>query len=319
MGDPAGIGPEIIVRALGSGKPPRERIVIVGYRTYIERAADLCSIPIEKVLNDSVELIEPTFPVRDDIRIGQVHPDAGDAAAQSIITATELAKADKVDGIVTAPINKKSLRAAGYRWPGHTEMLRDLTGTDKVVMMLAARELRVALVTTHMRLLDAIQSVKTEDVVECAEITASSLAKYFTINRPRLVLAAINPHAGEGGMFGNEEADILTPAVRELQTRGIDIEGPLSADALFVRAAEGEWDAVIATYHDQGLIPLKLHARGRAVNITFGLPIIRTSVGHGTAFDIAGTGRANESSLVEAIKTAASMAQIRKQHLANQA
>jgi len=318
MGDPAGIGPEIVVKALSGPEPPAGRILLVGYRRHLERAARLCGKEIDSLLGGAVELVEPDFPVRADIPFGVVGPDGGHAAARAIVTAVRLVESGRADALVTAPINKASLAAAGYKWRGHTEMLRELTGARKVVMMLAARALRVALVTTHVRLVDAIGGLKAPDIVECASITSRALERFFVDGTPRMVLAAVNPHAGEGGLFGPEEADILLPAVRELQNRGVEIEGPLSADALFARAAEGAWDAVIAIYHDQGLIPLKLHARGRAVNITLGLPIIRTSVGHGTAFDIAGTGKADEGSLLEAVRTAVSMVEKRKHPFADE-
>ena len=318
MGDPAGIGPEIIVKALSGSEFPEARILLVGYRAYLERAAEIFRLKIDEILSGAVEFIEPDFPVGPDIPFGVVMPDGGHAAVRAIITAVQLAKSNDVGGIVTAPINKASLAAAGYKWRGHTEMLRELTGARKVVMMLAGGGLRVALVTTHVRLVEAIQGLKADDIVACAQATSRALQRFFVDGTPRLALAAVNPHASEGGLFGPEEAEILLPAVRELQNRGVEIDGPLSADALFARAVSGPWDAVIAIYHDQGLIPLKLQAGGRAVNITLGLPIIRTSVGHGTAFDIAGTGKADEGSLIEAVKTALLMARKGKQHLADE-
>jgi len=318
MGDPAGVGPEILLKALSRDELFEARFVVLGYLPYLERAARVCQIDFASILN-RVDFIQPGASISENIEPGKVSAEGGRAAVQAILGAVQLTRTGDVDGIVTGPINKASLHEAGYAWPGHTEMLAQLTGTEHVIMMLAAERFRVALVTTHMRLLDAVRSITADGVVGCAEITARGLRRHFTDGPPRLALAALNPHAGEGGLFGPEEEQILRPAVRTLRQQGIAIEGPLSADSLFARAAEGAYDAVISLYHDQGLIPLKMAARGRAVNVTLGLPIIRTSVGHGTAFDIAGAGRANEQSLVDAIRTAVYMARHKGSAHADQA
>ena len=310
MGDPAGIGPEVIVKALARRRHPAD-LVVVGYRPFFERAASVCGERLEKLLGPRAQLVEPEPPIGANIPIGRVSARAGQAAALSIIAALRLVQQDDCDGMVTAPINKASLARAGLKWPGHTEMLADLTFTKEVVMMLACPTLRVAMVTIHERLLSAIRSLTAEKIVGCAEITERELARYFTSKKPRLALAALNPHAGEEGLFGDEEEKVLVPAVRKLKSKGIDITGPVSADAVYLQAAGGRFDAVISLYHDQGMIPIKLLAGRRAVNVTLGLPVIRTSVDHGTAFDIAGKGIADERSLIEAIKVAAAMAKKR--------
>jgi len=299
MGDPAGIGPEVIVKALARRRHPAD-LVVVGYRPFFERAASVCGERLEKLLGPRAQLVEPEPPIGANIPIGRVSARAGQAAALSIIAALRLVQQDDCDGMVTAPINKASLARAGLKWPGHTEMLADLTFTKEVVMMLACSRLRVA-----------IRSLTAEKIVGCAEITERELARYFTSKKPRLALAALNPHAGEEGLFGDEEEKVLVPAVRKLKSKGIDITGPVSADAVYLQAAGGRFDAVISLYHDQGMIPIKLLAGRRAVNVTLGLPVIRTSVDHGTAFDIAGKGIADERSLIEAIKVAAAMAKKR--------
>ena len=219
--------------------------------------------------------------------------------ARAVEEAVRLWKDGRVDAIVTGPGDKRALNAAGYRFPGHTELLRDLTGAKQVAMMLASDRLRVVLVTTHLALRDAIQIVTRERIVAIGRITQRYLAEWFGVARPRLALCALNPHAGEGGLFGHEEERTLGPAAAEL-----GIAGPLPADTVFVRAMQGEFDAVLAPYHDVGMTAIKVASFGHAVNVTLGLPVPRTSPDHGTAMDIAGKGVANASSMKEAIKVA---------------
>ena len=241
---------------------------------------------------------------------GRVTAKAGRAAYDAIVEAARDAQAGRIDAIATAPINKEAFAAAGLPWRGHTDLLAHLTGAPRVAMMFYAESLRVVLATVHIPLAEVPRAL-TRDVLEgTIELAARELPR-FGLASPRLALAGLNPHAGEHGVIGREEDDVLAPAVAASRARGIDVAGPFPADTVFVRAMRGEFDAVVACYHDQGLIPIKLVAFGRAVNVTLGLPIVRTSVDHGTAFDIAGKDIADPSSLIEAIKLAVRLAQIR--------
>lgn len=241
---------------------------------------------------------------------GQVSADAGRAAYEAIVAAVGDAQSGRIAAVATAPINKAAFAAAGVPWRGHTELIAHLTGARRVAMMFYAEELRVVLATIHVPLAKVPQLVTRELLEEVIALTAAALPR-FGVASPRLALAGLNPHAGEHGLIGAEDDAVLAPAVEASRARGIVIDGPLAADTVFVRAVRGEFDAVIACYHDQGLIPVKLVAFGRAVNVTLGLPIIRTSVDHGTAFDIAGRGVADPSSLVHAVRLAAWLATVR--------
>jgi len=280
-GDPAGIGPEIAKKAAAD-----------------PRVLEVCAPVIYGPVSD------------DDLAAfarGRVSAEAGRAAYDAIVHAVQDARTGTIAAVATAPINKESLRAAGLPWPGHTELLAHLTGARRVAMMFYTETLRVVLATVHIPLRDVPAALTRARLEETIELAAAELPR-FGIATPRLALAGLNPHAGEHGLMGAEEEEILAPAVSACRSRGIEIEGPYPADTVFVRAARGDFDAVIACYHDQGLIPVKLLAFGRAVNVTLGLPIIRTSVDHGTAFDIAGRGVADPSSLVEAVRLAARLA-----------
>jgi 4-hydroxythreonine-4-phosphate dehydrogenase len=278
VGDPAGIGPEI--------------------------AAVAANAPDVRAICEPV-LYGPPASVT--FLPGVLSADAGRASYDAIVRAVGDARAGRVAAIATAPINKEAWSLAGLRWPGHTELLAELTGSPCVAMMFFSDALRVVLATVHVALAE-VPALLTRTLVEATiELTARELPR-FGFPEPRLALAGLNPHAGEHGLFGREEARELVPAVAACRARGIRIDGPLPADTLFVRAVRGEFDAVIACYHDQGLIPVKLAAFGKAVNVTLGLPIIRTSVDHGTAFDIAGKGQADPGSLIEAVKLAAKLA-----------
>jgi 4-hydroxythreonine-4-phosphate dehydrogenase len=211
-------------------------------------------------------------------------------------------------GMVTAPINKQALRAAGVDFPGHTEMLADRCQVDEVVMMLAGERLRVCLVTTHCALREVPQRLTAERILTTIQIASTALQQQFGLEHPRLAILALNPHAGEGGLFGDEEKRHIVPAIEAARSEGLAVSGPHSADTLFWFASQGQYDAVICMYHDQGLIPLKLLHFEDGVNVTLGLPIVRTSVDHGTAYDLAGTGRASSASLIAAVKMAAEMA-----------
>ncbi len=281
VGDPSGIGPEIAVKAARDARVMAVcRPVMYGAHTPEGLKA---------------------FPA------GRVDAASGKAAYEAVVDATRDAMAGKVAAVVTAPINKAAFAAAGYPWPGHTDLLAHLCGVQDVAMMFWSEALRVVLATVHVPLADVPRLMTRERLLRVLRLTAASLPR-FGLPRARIALAGLNPHAGEGGLIGREDLDILTPAVAAARDGGLDVSGPFPADTVFLRASRGEFDVVVAGYHDQGLIPIKLLAFGRAVNVTLGLPIVRTSVDHGTAFDIARKGVADESSLVEAILLAARLA-----------
>ena len=318
MGDPAGIGPEIIMKALaspevramcrplviGDAERLRKAGKIVDSRLHVESLDD----PAEASYgHGDVECIDLAL-VPEDLPFGQVSPVAGEAAFRYIERAVRVVEAGAARAICTAPLSKEALHAAGHKYPGHTELLAALTGTPEVSMMLVAPKLRVIHVTTHIGLLDAIERIDAplvERVIGRAHTTLTRAG----ITRPRIGVCGINPHAGENGLFGRgEEASKIEPAVRAARERGWDVRGPLPADTLFFLAARGDYDIVVAMYHDQGHGPIKVLGLEAGVNITVGLPMVRTSVDHGTAFDIAGQGLADERSLIEALRQAADLA-----------
>ena len=318
MGDAAGIGPEIIMKALATsavhgfcnplviGDAARLRVggELTGRRLRIECVDDARAASFEpgKVACIDVGLVPADLP------FGRVSPIAGEAAFRYIERAVRLVADGQAAAICTAPISKEALHAAGHRYPGHTELLAALTGTPEVSMMLVAPRLRVIHVTTHMGLLDAIERIDAP-LVERVIVRAYETLRRAGISSPRIGVCGINPHAGENGLFGRgEEAVKIEPAVRNAQARGWNVTGPLPADTLFFLAARGDYDIVVAMYHDQGHGPIKVLGLESGVNITVGLPMVRTSVDHGTAFDIAGKGIADERSLVEALRQAADLA-----------
>jgi 4-hydroxythreonine-4-phosphate dehydrogenase len=278
VGDPSGIGPEIARKAAAASG-----------------VLDACT-PVIYAPED-VEAFVP----------GQVSAEAGRAAYDTIVRAVEDARAGRVDAVATAPISKLAFAQAGLPWRGHTDLLAHLCGVDHVVMMFHAPALKVALITVHVPLADVPRLLTPDAVTSTIELVARELPR-FGIARPRLALAGLNPHAGEDGVLGVEDGRVLAPAVAACRARGIDVVGPVPGDTVFVRASRGEFDAVVACYHDQGLIPVKLLAFGTAVNVTLGLPIVRTSVDHGTAFDIAGQDKADPGSMIEAVLLAAKLA-----------
>ena len=319
MGDPVGIGPEIIIKALVSGRLcDCCRPVVLGDVVIMQREISRLSLPVKLDEIRSPQHISSTAEVlsiiavsqlnADIVRCGQPTHETGRAMASYIVHAVGLATEQIIDAIVTAPINKKSLRDAGYDYPGHTEMLAGLTDTKDVVMMLAGEKLRVVLVTIHCSVSQIPQLLDPDKILRTILITHKSLKKYFSIDSPRVAIAALNPHAGENGLFGREEIDLITPAIKQAQNKGVDASGPYPSDTLFYQAAQGKYDVVVCMYHDQGLIPLKLLHFDDGVNVTLGLPIIRTSVDHGTAYDIVGKGIASPESLISAVKMAAQMA-----------
>jgi 4-hydroxythreonine-4-phosphate dehydrogenase len=284
VGDPSGIGPEIAVKASRDARVTAVcRPVLYGPHT--------------------AEALQP-FPR------GQVSARSGQAAYDAIVSATRAALAGDVDAVATGPINKAAFAAAGLPWKGHTELFADLCGVSEVAMMFWSDRLRVVLATVHVPLAEVPRAFTTERLLAVIRLAAQHLPR-FGLRAPRLAVAALNPHAGEHGLLGTEEETVIAPAIAIARSAGIDVAGPFPADTLFVRAARGEFDVVVAAYHDQALVPVKLVAFGTAVNVTIGLPIIRTSVDHGTAFDIAGEGTADPGSLVEAVMLAARLARSR--------
>jgi 4-hydroxythreonine-4-phosphate dehydrogenase len=286
VGDPAGIGPEISLKAASH---PEVRAV--------------CE-PILYGPTSQSEL--------EQFAAGRVSADAGQCAYDAIVRAVGDAQAGRVDAVATAPINKEAFAAAGLPWRGHTELLAHLTGASRFAMMFYAEELRVVLATVHIPLADVPRALTRERLESIVMLAAEQLPE-FGLSRPRLAVAGLNPHAGEHGVIGTEDDEVIRPAIEACRARGVDVHGPFPADTIFLRAMKREFDAVVACYHDQGLIPVKLAAFGRAVNVTLGLPIVRTSVDHGTAFDIARRGVADPSSLVEAVRLAARLASFRLQ------
>ncbi len=281
VGDQAGNGPEIVARA----------------------AAD----PSVRAVCEPI-VFGPPLDAR--VRAGEVSAAAGRAAYDTIVRAVEAAKTGAVDAIATAPVNKLAFAMAGLEWKGHTDLLAHLCGTPRVAMMFHSPPLKVVLLTVHVPLAEVAAHITPGLVDHTIQLTTAAMTAFGSA-RPRLALAGLNPHAGEGGVIGSEDDRVLAPAVARARASGVTIEGPIPGDTVFVRASRGEFDCVIACYHDQGLIPVKLLAFGTAVNVTIGLPIIRTSVDHGTAFDIAGKGVADPGSMIAAVKLAASMASAR--------
>ena len=322
MGDPAGIGPEIIVKALADPAIRRAaKFVVFGMNEQLCYAADAAEIepfwgrhqhekisreyPYKVVVADYDEYSVPSW-VKGPSKM------AGEASMRFCLDAIDAARDEIIDAVVTAPISKKSWKLAGGDWPGHTEMLAQRCKSPQKAMMFIAGPLKVALATIHEALFDVRNKFTIGCVFEPIDLLNDALKQYFDIENPRIGVAALNPHAGEDGQFGDEEKRIISPAMLLAQEHGINCLGPFSADSLFLRAVNGEFDGVVAMYHDQGMIPVKLLDFEHAVNITIGIPIIRTSPAHGTAFDIAGQNRANPASMESAIATAIQMARTKK-------
>lgn len=316
MGDPAGVGPEVIVKALEHDDVWQAcRPVVIGDARWMSEAARIVGTKravravtsvFDAGVHDSIDVLDLENVPADFVR-GKVSAAGGRAAYEYIERAVQLALHHQANAIVTAPLNKEALHMAGKMYAGHTEILADLCGVKGTVMLLTCPRLRVSHVSTHVSLRDALARVTTERVMRVIQLTHDALIQ-MGITAPRLAVAGLNPHAGESGLFGNEEEKIIAPAIQAAQRAGIDARGPFPPDTVFWRAMQGEFDAVIAMYHDQGHIPMKLLGFFDGVNVTLGLPIIRTSVDHGTAFDLAGTGRADERSMVAALLLAAQMA-----------
>ncbi len=320
MGDPTGIGPELIIKALLGGAFERFQapLQVVGDLGVLQRAAAVFGkvAAVEQIGIDHVQLTIDDRKIylasisrleADQLTYGQPDKACGRAMAGYVEWAVSRCLEGTASGIVTCPINKAAINAAGVNFPGHTELLAERCGINKVVMMLAGDKLKVCLVTTHLAYKDVPQALNSAEILETIRITDRAFRNQFGVKKPKLAVLSLNPHAGENGLFGDEEAELIVPAIEQAQAEGIAADGPHSADTLFHFAAKGSHDAVICMYHDQGLIPLKLLHFEDGVNVTLGLPIVRTSVDHGTAYDLAGTGQASTESLLAAIRMAQQM------------
>lgn len=321
MGDPVGVGPEIIAKA-ATGMYGWCRPVVVGDLAVMQKIIDGLGLPLRPCVVSSAEDASYDPGMLYIIDLKNVNPSthnwgrpgaaSGRAVVQYIKTAVEHVMSGKADALVTAPINKEMMNAAGYNYAGHTELLAELTGAKEYGMMFVGGGLKLILATIHLPLRDVPRAITKARVLSTIRLAHGAM-KFFGIERPRIGVAALNPHAGEGGLFGTEEWDEILPAVLDARAEGIEASDPMPADTIFYKARHNYFDIVVAMYHDQGLAPLKALAFGRAVNVTVGLPIIRTSVDHGTAYDIAGRGCADPASLIEAVKLAAQMAEKKAQ------
>ncbi len=318
MGDPAGVGPEVTARALAHPEVWEVcRPLVVGDAEILNKAAALVGAPALRPIGDPGEAAyDPQAPDlldlgqmrADDLQPGAVSPACGRAAVAYIERAVALTRAGQADAICTGPINKAALKAAGIDFIGHTELLAALLGEERVTTMLATTGLKVVHVTRHVPLSRVAALMTVENVLETIQLTDAGL-KQMGIRQPRIAVAALNPHGGDEGLMGREEIEAIGPATALAQGQGIAANGPIPADSVFFRAIRGEFDVVVAMYHDQGHIPIKTHGFERSVTVTLGLPVVRTSVDHGTAFDIAWKGLASEESMVEALLLAAQLAE----------
>ena len=315
MGDPCGIGPEIIAKLYtdASSLPPT---LVLGDMRRIQRAIRLLALPLTvkginspedfQVTPNGINVISLSH-LPDDLPFGQLDAQAGKAAYDYIRAGIDLALQKKIRAVVTAPINKEALRLADIHYPGHTEILADFSGTKDFAMMLMNNELRVILVTIHVSMREAIEQITIERELTIIRLAHRAMTQ-LGILQPRVAVAGLNPHAGEHGLFGSEDEEIIKPAIQQAQAEGIQASGPWPGDTVFMHARQGRFDIVVAQYHDQGLIPVKYLGLEEGVNVTVGLPFVRTSVDHGTAFDIAGTGKASHASLRVAVEQAAMLA-----------
>lgn len=325
MGDAAGIGPEVVARALASKKQERRvgprrgfggpaYFLVVGDDQVFRSTIEKLSIPLALITIDDirdaefdrhpVELLDMKNLSQNEFELGKVSTACGRASVEYIKEAVRLAQGGEIDVIVTAPISKEAVKLAGFDWPGHTELLAHLTGTKDFAMMLVGGPLRVVLVTTHLPIQKVSETLTQDGIYRKIELTDRWLKGYGKFPSPRIGVASLNPHGGEAGIFGDEESEKIAPACSRAREEGIDVAGPVPADVLFNQAYKGRFDAIICMYHDQGLIPLKMIAAEVGVNITLGLPFVRTSPAHGTAFDIVGKGLANPKSMIKAIELA---------------
>lgn len=318
MGDPSGIGPEVVLKALEEPEVYKFCApVVIGSREVLERSVAFSTLVFKvRLLEDvtqavgrkgTLDLVDLNNVDLSRLQIGTVNADAGQAALEYIARGLELVLGGKVQALTTAPVSKEAIERAGHPFPGHTEFLAQGSKTKDYCMMMVGDRLRVSLATTHVPLSQVPSLLKTKDLLRKLELTHEALGR-LGLKKRRIGMASLNPHGGEAGLFGKEEEEILRPAVTMAQEKGLWVEGPFPADTLFFKAYHGHYEAVLAMYHDQGLVPLKMVAFYRSVNITLGLPFVRTSVGHGTAFDITGKGVASATSLIEALKVASQLA-----------
>jgi 4-hydroxythreonine-4-phosphate dehydrogenase len=307
MGDPAGIGPEVICKSLVA-MPENERsaTLVIGDRVFMERAARLVNAGGLFAGAGGVRLAEVEAPNRDAILPGRLSPDAGEAACRCVKRAVEMARGGEIDVIVTAPLNKAAMRAAGYPQNGHTGLLAHLTGATRSYAVLACPQLTVIHVSTHVALAKASDSCRAQRILDT--IRAGHMHMLSAgVAHPRVAVAGLNPHCGEGGLYGTEDDEQVVPAIASARAEGMDVTGPVPGDVVFMLAVDGKYDLVVAQFHDQGHIPAKLIGRHETVNVTAGLPILRTSVDHGTAFDIAWKGVADPRNMQAAIAMARGM------------
>jgi 4-hydroxythreonine-4-phosphate dehydrogenase len=328
MGDPTGIGPEIVIKAL-LDRSIREKVfpVVFGDKGVLARVAQDIGITdvrfreiasIDSVRNAEIGkreiLVKSISNLKmTKLRYGRPDRNCGRAMVNYVKEAVDAAMVGYIDAIVTAPINKEAINEAGFRYGGHTDMIADFTGTKEFTMMFISKHFKVSLVTIHVPLKDVSMRITPQRIYKVGLLTWKTLRQYFGLKNPKIGVCGLNPHAGEGGIFGDEEKDLIYPGIVSMRSKGIDAEGPLSPDSAFWRAYNKEFDAIIAMYHDQGLIPVKLIDFDNAVNVTIGIPIIRTSPGHGTAYNIAGQGKANPEPMKSAIELAYQMFLTKKQ------
>ncbi|MCG3139018.1 MAG: D-threonate 4-phosphate dehydrogenase [Phycisphaerae bacterium] len=328
LGDPAGIGPEVIVKALADEKlRSLGRFVIFGLHDLMDYAADRAEITPYwfRMPHEDVQRVETGVVVADYDEYGLFSPnlkrataEGGHASMRFLDDAIAATALGRYDALVTGPINKTSWHMAGYRFPGHTELLSDRLHAKRVTMMFVSGRLRVALASVHESIFDLRHSFTIGKVFQPIDLLGQALREWFGIERPRIAVCGLNPHAGENGRFGDEESRIIEPAMVMARELGLEVEGPFPADTLFYQVVHSRrYDGVVAMYHDQGLIPVKLHGFDRAVNVTLGLPIIRTSVDHGTAYDIVGLNKARPGSMVEALRLAIQLSNKKRQLLSN--
>jgi 4-hydroxythreonine-4-phosphate dehydrogenase len=317
MGDPSGIGPEIILKSFINPEIKKLAIVVIGdYGVMLAawKMLKVTSFELNRILSvnqgkfngNTLNILDLNLINAEALKPGKVQAESGHAAFECIRKAVEMVQNKEISSIATAPLNKEALHMAGHNYPGHTEILADLSGTRDYSMLLYDKKLSVIHVSTHVSLMEAIKSLREDRIEKVIELADNSMRKLVT-GQPRIAVAGINPHAGENGLFGMEEIEKIAPAVKHMQEKGINVEGPVPPDTVFLKALNGQYDVVVAMYHDQGHIPLKLLGFDTGVNITVGLPFIRTSVDHGTAFEIAWQGKAREDSMVEAIRQAAKL------------
>ena len=325
MGDPTGIGPEIIVKALSMDEPFQAcRPIVFGDQEVLSRAIEIQSlsttleitekIPEDGYLSGKIFLLPISRLDITSLRFGQPDRACGEAMVRYIEEAVKWATRGALDAITTCPINKQAINAAGYSFPGHTELLGHLTQASPVAMMFLGSKWKIVLVTTHLPLKDVSRWITASRILSTLRLTDEGMKKYFAIAHPKMAVLGLNPHCGEGGLLGEEEKREVLPAIAEAKSLGMDVEGPFPADSFFSLSGRTVFDAVISMYHDQGLIPIKMLDFNDAVNFTLGLPFIRTSVDHGTAYDLAGKGLADPTNLVKAVLAAANLSKLRRMY-----